>query len=76
MNTLDKVREIVARQLEIDDGHLDEDTRFETLGADSLAILELILEIEDRFGLEIPDHERHQLQTMRDAVVYIDARKG
>jgi acyl carrier protein len=69
----DRVREIIAEQLMADlDEVTDEATFVDDLGADSLDTVELIMEFEDEFGIEIPDEDAEKIQTVGEAIAYIE----
>ncbi len=69
----DRVREIIAEQLLVDvDEVTDEASFVEDLGADSLDTVELIMEFEDEFGVEIPDEDAEKVQTVGEAINYIE----
>ena len=71
---LEKMREIIAEQLNCDEGEINVDTSFkDDLGADSLDLFELVMAFEEEFGCEIPDEEAEKIQTVQDAVNYIDS---
>lgn len=68
----EKVSEIIADQLGIDAESITEDDAFiDTLGADSLDIVELIMAFEDEFSLSISDEDAESIRTVGDAVAYI-----
>jgi acyl carrier protein len=68
----DRVKEIIAKELEVDVKQLTPEAKFiEDLGADSLDIVELVMELEEQFGLEIPDEEADKLKTVGDAMNYL-----
>ena len=68
----DKVKEIIIDKLGIDDGKITMDAKFiDDLGADSLDTVELILQFEEEFGIEIPDEEAEGLLSVGQAVDYI-----
>jgi len=70
---LDRVIEIIAEQMGIDESKINEDTDFiNDLGADSLDTLELVMTFEEVYGIEISDSEAELLQTVGDAVNFID----
>ncbi len=72
METADKVKEIISQQLDVDMGQIKEESQFiEDLGADSLAIVELVLAFEEQFEIEIPDEDTEKIRTVGDAVTYI-----
>ena len=73
--TLDKVRAIIADQLDIDENKISENTSLsEDLGADSLDIVEMMMSIEEEFGIEINDDDAKEFKTIADLIAYIDAR--
>lgn len=68
-----KVLKIITDQLGVTEDEVVEEAKFiEDLGADSLDTVELIMELEDEFDLEIPDEEAEKLQSVNDALSYID----
>ena len=70
-----KVRDIVAEQLQISAEEINLDSSFiDDLGADSLDIVELVMAMEDAFQMDIPDEEAEKIQTVRNAIDYINAR--
>ncbi|MBQ7185639.1 MAG: acyl carrier protein [Alphaproteobacteria bacterium] len=74
MSTFEKVKEIVADKLGVDKAKVTEAASFVTdLGADSLDVVEFVMEVEKEFGIEIPDEEATKLLTVGDAVKFIDA---
>ncbi len=67
-----KVKEIIVDQLGVDEEEVTLEASFiGDLGADSLDIVELIMALEEEFGLEIPDDEAEKIATVQDAVEYI-----
>jgi acyl carrier protein len=69
----DKVFDIVAERMGVKKEDISEQTSFVTdLGADSLDQVELIMELEDRFELNIPDEDAEKIETIGDAVRYIE----
>lgn len=73
MTVIDKVKEIIAIQFELEVEELAEKTDIvEDLGADSLDVVELIMSLEDEFGLMIEDEEIMELKTVGDVVNYIE----
>ena len=68
----DRVKEIIAKELEVEVKQLTPQAKFiEDLGADSLDIVELVMALEEEFGLEIPDEEADKLKTVGDAMNYL-----
>jgi acyl carrier protein len=70
-----RVRAIIAKHLEIDLGAVKPEASFiDDLGADSLAIVELVLAFEEEFEIDIPDEETERIRTVQNAVDYISSR--
>jgi acyl carrier protein len=68
----EQIRDILAEQLGVESGEITEEARFqEDLNADSLDLVELIMEMEDRFKLKIPDEEAEKIATVGQAVDYV-----
>ncbi|MBP2685032.1 MAG: acpP [Deltaproteobacteria bacterium] len=66
-----RVREIVAEQLERDVNEVTNTASFiDDLGADSLDIVELVMKMEEEFGIEIPDEEAEKIKTVNDVIQY------
>ncbi|MFO8037663.1 MAG: acyl carrier protein [Anaerolineales bacterium] len=71
----DKVQEIIVDLLAIDPSRVTPDARFrEDLEADSLDLVELIMEFEDEFGGEISDEDAQKITTVGEAVTYIEEK--
>jgi acyl carrier protein len=68
----DKIKKIVVEQLDVDEASITLETSFEDLDADSLDIVELIMALEEEFGIEIPDEDGEKLTTIGAAVEYIN----
>ncbi|MDA8199624.1 MAG: acyl carrier protein [Thermaerobacter sp.] len=67
-----KVKEIIVDQLGVEEDEVRPEAHFiEDLGADSLDIVELVMALEEEFGLEIPDEDAEKIATVTDAVDYI-----
>jgi len=70
----DTVKDILVTQLDLDADQVTGDSGIaEDLGADSLDVVELLMAIEDEFGVEIPDDEIENIKTVDDLVKYIEA---
>ena len=68
----DRVKEIIAKELEVDSKQISGEARFiEDLGADSLDIVELVMALEEEFGIDIPDEDADKLKTVGDAMNYL-----
>ena len=69
---LEKVKKLISEQLDVDENEIELESSFQDdLEADSLDVVELVMAIEDEFDIEIPDEEAEKLQTVKDAVDYI-----
>ena len=69
-----KVVELISQQLEVPADRVKPEASFtEDLKADSLAVVELVLALEEAFKIEIPDEDTEQIKTVQDAVDYIAA---
>ncbi len=69
---LTKIQEITADRLGVDETDVTPDASFrEDLEADSLDLVELIMELEEQFGMEIPDEEAEKITTVEEAVDYV-----
>ncbi|MDE0086487.1 MAG: acyl carrier protein [Candidatus Poribacteria bacterium] len=69
----ERLIEIIAQQLGIDSDNVTPDASFmEDLGADSLDTVELVMALEEEFDLEIPDSDAEKIQTVQDALDYLD----
>jgi acyl carrier protein len=77
MDITEKVKEIVSDKLDVDGADIQEEQDFiNDLKADSLAIVEVVLALEEQFEIEIPDEDTEKIKTVRDAIDYIKAQKG
>ncbi len=71
-DVLEKVKKIIVEQLSSEEAEVTPEASFiEDLGADSLDIVELIMALEEEFGVEIPDEDAEKIATVGDAVKYI-----
>lgn len=69
----ERLIEIIAKQLGVDEGNVTPDASFmEDLGADSLDTVELVMALEEEFDIEIPDSDAEKIQTVQDALNYLD----
>ncbi|MEE9189342.1 MAG: acyl carrier protein [Candidatus Neomarinimicrobiota bacterium] len=76
MSTFDKIKEVIVDKLGVDEDKIVAEASFvDDLGADSLDTVELIMELEEEFGLEIPDEEAEKLTTVGTVVDYVDKNK-
>lgn len=70
----EKVRDIIVEQLSVDEADVTMEASFiDTLGADSLDIVELIMALEEEFDIEIPEEDAEKITTVASAVDYIKA---
>ena len=68
----EKVKQIVAEQLGVDEGQVTENASFmDDLGADSLDTVELVMALEEEFDIEISDEDAEKIQTVKDAITYV-----
>nr|WP_156801269.1 acyl carrier protein [Halobacteroides halobius] len=72
MDVLETVKEIIAEELMLDEDEVTAEATFDDLGADSLDIVEIVMAFEDEFDVEIPDEDAEEIQTVQDAVDYIN----
>ena len=75
MSTFDKVKEVIIDKLGIEDSKIESESSFvDDLGADSLDTVELIMQLEEEFGIEIPDEDAEKITTVQAAVDYIEKK--
>lgn len=70
-NTQEKVFQIIAEKLKIDKGTIKPNSTLQDLGADSLALVEIIMKLEEQFGIEIDDEKAEKLKNVSDVVSYV-----
>ena len=76
MSDADKIKQIIAKELEIDETEtVDGASLIDDLGADSLSVMELMIAFDDEFGVEVPEEDYEKLVTVGDIVTYISANK-
>jgi acyl carrier protein len=72
-----KVKDIIINELGVEAEKVTSEASFvDDLGADSLDTVELVMAFEEEFGIEIPDEDAEKLQTVGDAIQYIETRQG
>jgi acyl carrier protein len=70
----DKLKAMVADRLHVSEDEITPDSKFvEDLNADSLEVVELVMALEDEFGVSIPDEDAEQMVTVKDAMDYLKA---
>ncbi len=75
MDIQERLVSLIIEKLGVDASEVTPEARFiDDLGADSLDIVELIMDLEDEFDLEIPDEEAEKLSTVGDAIKYIESQ--
>ena len=75
MDVEQQVKEIICEQLSVEESEVTREASFvETLNADSLDIVELIMAFEEGFNIDIPDEQAEKLRTVDDAVKYLETR--
>jgi len=76
MSTFDKVKEVIVDKLGVEEDKIESSSSFvDDLGADSLDTVELIMQLEEEFGIEIPDESAEKMTTVQQAVDYIEANQ-
>ena len=76
MSTFDKVKDIITDKLALEEEKISAEASFvDDLGADSLDTVELIMQLEEEFGIEIPDEDAETITTVQAAVDYLDSNK-
>jgi acyl carrier protein len=75
MALIDDIKEVVVEQLSVDIAEIKDDAKFvEDLGADSLDVVELVMALEEKFDIEIPDDEAEKIATVADVVAYVESK--
>jgi acyl carrier protein len=76
MALFEEVREVVVEQLNVSEDVVKEESKFvEDLGADSLDVVELVMALEEKFDLEIPDEDAEKIATVSDAIAFIQSKQ-
>lgn len=76
MALFDDVKAVIVEQLSVNADEVKLESKFvEDLGADSLDVVELVMELENKFNIEIPDEEAEKISTVKDVVDYIEKNK-
>lgn len=75
-STEEKVKQIIVDELGVEESEVTANARFiDDLGADSLDTVELVMRFEEEFSIEIPDEDAEKIQSVRDAISYIEERR-
>ena len=73
MAVAEKVKKMIVEQLGVNESEVVPEAKFiDDLGADSLDIVELVMALEDEYGIEIPDEDAEKIETVGDAIRYIE----
>jgi len=76
MTIAEKVKKMIVEQLGVNESEVNPEAKFiDDLGADSLDIVELVMALEDEYGIEIPDEDAEKIATVGDAIRYIEEHK-
>ncbi len=76
MALLEDVKEVVVEQLNVSPDEIKNESKFvEDLGADSLDVVELVMALEEKFDIEIPDADAEKIVTVGDAIKYVEEHK-
>ncbi len=77
MSVSQEVIEIVAEQLSEDEGNISPESKFiDDLKADSLDLVELVMNFEDKFSISVPDEDYEKIVSVGDAIAYIEGKMG
>nr|WP_278679334.1 acyl carrier protein [Clostridium paraputrificum] len=69
---IEEIKKVICEQLEVEQEEVTMDTTFEDLGADSLDLFQVVIEIEERYGIQLEDAE--SIKSVRDAVEYVEKK--
>jgi acyl carrier protein len=77
MADFEKIKQIIVEQLGVDESEVNPEAHFiNDLGADSLDTVELVMALEEEFGVEISDEDAEKIQTVGDVIKFIEKLKG
>lgn len=69
----EKLKKVIAEQLGVDESEVTDEAHFiDDLGADSLDTVEMVMALEEEFGIEVPDEDAEKIQTVGDVIKYIE----
>ena len=75
-DVFERVKEVLSERLSVEEADITEEANFqEDLDADSLDLVEMIMELEDQFGIKIPDEDAQKIQTVGQAVDYVTSHQ-
>lgn len=74
-DTFSKVVQVIVDELRVEKDTVTENVRFEDLGADSLDMVQIVMKIEEQFGMEINDDDAAELETLSQVVDYVHTRR-
>jgi acyl carrier protein len=74
-DTKDKVISIIASELGRKSAEIQEDSTFNDIGADSLDMVEVIMKLEEQFGIEIKDEEAEHMKSVKDVVDFVNSHR-
>jgi len=74
-DTRSGVVDIIAQELKVDKGTIADTVTLDALGADSLDIVQIIMHLEERFGMEINDEDAEHMRSLNDIVEYVHTRR-
>lgn len=73
--TMERVKKVVVERLKVSDDEVTESASFvDDLGADSLDVVDLVIGFEDEFEIQIPDEDAEKIQTVKQAVEYVETK--
>lgn len=76
-DTFEEVKTVISEELEVEESQIQmESLIVDDLGADSLDVVELIMRLEEKFDVEIPDEDAEKIQTVGDAVNFVKTKLG
>ncbi len=77
MNVEERVIEIIAQKLNLSKDQVKPEASFvDDLGADSLDLVELVMAMEEAFGMSVPDEDAEKLRTVKDVIEYVKSKVG
>jgi acyl carrier protein len=74
-DTSSKVIDLIAGELNVNKQEIRQESTFNDMGADSLDMVEIIMKLEEQFGIEISDDQAERLKTVKDVVTYVQTHR-